>query len=113
MAKWVYFGTLVFNSIRWIQLYDKKNLTFVDCCDKILLNSSWKTLLSSPKAHLITFFKDSFNKTLSKQLTQVRSYICAPSRVLRKDNSDKSIQTKSMGECNTTLSAYTKYRHLE
>ena len=46
MAKWVCFGTLFFNWIRWIQLYDKKNLTFVDCCDKILLNSSWKTLLT-------------------------------------------------------------------
>ena len=32
-------------------------LTFVDCCDKILLNSSGKTLLTSPKARLITFFK--------------------------------------------------------
>ena len=28
------FGTL----IRWIHLYDKKNLTFVDCCDKIVSN---------------------------------------------------------------------------
>ena len=29
-----------FNLIRWIQLCDKKYLTFVDCYDKILLNSS-------------------------------------------------------------------------
>ena len=57
MAKWVYFGPLFFNLIRWIQLCDKKNLTFVDFWDKILLNSSWKTLLSSPKARLITFSK--------------------------------------------------------
>ena len=57
MAKWVYFGHLFFNLICLIQLCDKKNLTFVDCWDKILLNSSWKTLLSSPKAHLITFSK--------------------------------------------------------
>ena len=42
-----------FNSVRWIHLCDKKNLTFFDCCDKILLNSSWKTLLSLPKARLI------------------------------------------------------------
>ena len=28
------------NLIRCIQLFDKKNLTIVDCCDKILLNSS-------------------------------------------------------------------------
>ena len=30
----------IFNLIRWIQLCDKKNLTFVDCCTKMLLNSS-------------------------------------------------------------------------
>ena len=29
-----------FDLIRWIQLCDKKNLTFIDCCSKILLNSS-------------------------------------------------------------------------
>ena len=46
-----------------VSVIDKTNLTLVDCCDKILFNSSWKTLLSSPKARLITFFKtqDSFN----------------------------------------------------
>ena len=57
MAKWVCFGPLFFNLIRLIQLCDKKNLTFVDCWDKMLFNLSWKTLLSSPKACLITFFK--------------------------------------------------------
>ena len=57
MAKWVYFGPLFFNLIRLIQLCDKKNLTFVDCWDKIILNSSWKMLSSSPKARLITFSK--------------------------------------------------------
>ena len=57
MDKWVCFGPFVFNLIRWIQLCDEKNLTFVDCCDKILLNLSWKMLLSSPKARLITFSK--------------------------------------------------------
>ena len=30
------FGTLYCNIIRWIQLCDKKNLAFVDCCDEIL-----------------------------------------------------------------------------
>ena len=40
-----------------IQLCDKKNLTFVDCWDKIILNSSWEMLISSPKARLITFSK--------------------------------------------------------
>ena len=42
MAKSVCFGALFFNLIRWIQLCDKKNLTFIDSCDKIVLNSSWK-----------------------------------------------------------------------
>ena len=36
---------------------DKKNPTFVDCWDKFFVNSSWKMLLSSPKACLIMFFK--------------------------------------------------------
>ena len=48
---------LFFYLIRWIQLYDKKNPTFVDCCDKIWLNSSWKALLDSPKARWIAFSK--------------------------------------------------------
>ena len=62
MAKWVCFG-LVFFQFDWrIQLFDKKNLTFVDCCDKILLNSSWNLLLSSPKTSLITFFKTGLMK---------------------------------------------------
>ena len=52
MAKWVCFGPLLFNLIRWIDLCDKKNRTFVDCCNKILLNLSWKVLLSLPKARL-------------------------------------------------------------
>ena len=34
------FEPYIFNLIRWIQLCDEKNLTFIDCCDKILLNSS-------------------------------------------------------------------------
>ena len=45
------------NSIEWIQLCDKKNLTFVDCCDKIVFNSYCKMLLSLPKARLVTFSK--------------------------------------------------------
>ena len=47
MVRWVCFRPLFFNLIRWIQLGDKKSLQFVDCCDKILLNSSWKTLSKS------------------------------------------------------------------
>ena len=54
-AKWVCFGPLFFNLIRWIQLCDKKNLTFIDRFDKILLNSSWLTLPRLPKAHLKIF----------------------------------------------------------
>ena len=50
------FWNPIFDLIRWIQFSDKKDLIFIDCCDKLLSNSSWKTLLSSPKAHL-TFFK--------------------------------------------------------
>ena len=65
MAKWVCFGPLFFNLIRLIQLCDIKNLTFVDCWDKILLNSSWKTLLSSPKARLITLSKTRSIKFIS------------------------------------------------
>ena len=57
MAKLECFGTLFVILIRLIQLCDKKNLTFAYCCDKILLNSSWKMFLSEPKARLITFFK--------------------------------------------------------
>ena len=34
------FWNLIFNLIRWIQLCDKKNLTFADCFDKMLLNST-------------------------------------------------------------------------
>ena len=58
------FWTFFFNSVCLIQLFDKKNLTFVDYWDKILSNSSWKTL-----------FQDSFNKILSQSLTHDRSYI--------------------------------------
>ena len=46
IAKWVSFGPLFFNIICLIQLCDKRNLTFVDCWDRIILNSSWKMLLS-------------------------------------------------------------------
>ena len=60
IAQWVYF-----NLIHWIQLCDKKNLTFVDCWDKILLNSSWKNVIKLAKGllsniyrtHLTTFYQ--------------------------------------------------------
>ena len=75
MAKWVYFRPLFFNLIRLIQLCDKKNLTFVDCWDRILLNSSWKNVIKLAKGSLNNIFQDSFNKFLSQQLTHDRSYI--------------------------------------
>ena len=52
MTQRVCFGPLLFNLIGWIQLCDKKNLTFVDCWDKILLTSCWKMWLTSPKVRL-------------------------------------------------------------
>ena len=63
------FGTLFFNLIRWIQLCDKKNLTFVDCCDKIL------------KCSLNNIFQDSFDKLLPQKLTHDRSYISLSSLI--------------------------------
>ena len=69
------FAPLFFSPISLIQLCDKKNLTFADSWDEILLNSSWKMLLSSPKARLITFSKTRLIKILSQQLTHDRSYI--------------------------------------
>ena len=70
MTRLVCFGPLFFNSVRLIQLCDKTNLTFVDCWDEILLNSSWKT-----KGSLNNIFQDTFNKILSQQLTDDRSYM--------------------------------------
>ena len=52
MAKWVCFGPLFFNLIRWIQLCDKKDLTFVDYWDKILSKSSWKNVIKLAKGSL-------------------------------------------------------------
>ena len=75
MGKWVCFGALFFNWIPWIKLCDKKNLTFVDCCDKILLNSSWKNVIELAKGSLNNVFQGSFHKTLSQQLTHDRSYM--------------------------------------
>ena len=55
------------NLTRWIQLCDKKNLTFVDCCDK--------NFIKLAKGSFNNIFQDSFNKILSQQLTHDRSYI--------------------------------------
>ena len=75
MAKRVCFGTLFFNVIRCIQLYDQKNLTFVDCCDKIFITLVLKNVIKLAKGLLNNIFQDSFNKILSQQLTHNRSYI--------------------------------------
>ena len=78
MAKRVCFGTLFFNVIRCIQLYDQKNLTFVDCCGKIFNTLVLKNVIKLAKGLLNKIFQDSFNKILSQhsqQLTHNRSYI--------------------------------------
>ena len=58
------FWNFFLNSFCYTQFCDKKNLTFVDCCDKILLNSLPNNI-----------FQDSFNKILSQQLTHDRFYV--------------------------------------
>ena len=50
-------------------------MTFVDCCNKILLNSSRKNVIELAKGSLNNFFQDSFNEILSQQLTHDRSYM--------------------------------------
>ena len=67
MAKPVCFGILFFNLIRWIQLRDKKNLTFVDCPEK--------NVIMLAKGTLNNIFQDTFNKSLSQQLTHDRCYM--------------------------------------
>ena len=68
--------TLIFLSlIRWIQLCDKKNQTFLDCCDKIFIKLALKNVIKLAKGSLDNNFQDSFNKILSQQLTPDRSYM--------------------------------------
>ena len=64
MAKSACIGPLLFNLISWIQLCDKKNLTFIDCCVEFFSNESLNMLL---KAHFITFFKTCL----------IRLYLCS------------------------------------
>ena len=61
MAKWVGFGPLFFNLICWIQLCDKKNLTFVDCWDKIFIKLVLKNVIKLAKGSLNNIFQDSVN----------------------------------------------------
>ena len=76
--KWVYFVPLFFNTIRLIQLCDKKNLTFVDCWDKNYIKLVLKNVIKRASGELNNIFQDSFNIILSQQLTHDRSYIsCA------------------------------------
>ena len=72
MAKWVCFGTSFFTLIHWIQIRDEKNLTFVDCWNKI---SRPENGIKLPKDSLYDSFQDSYYKILSQQLTHARSYI--------------------------------------
>ena len=67
------FWNLIFYLIRCIQLCDKKDLTFVDCCDKMLLNSLRKNVIKLAIGSLNGIFQDSFNKILFQQLTHDRS----------------------------------------
>ena len=64
------FWNLIFYLINWIESCDKRNLTFVDCWDNILLK-----LVLGKKRSLKNIFQDSFYKILSQQLTYDRSYI--------------------------------------
>ena len=57
-AKCVCFGPLFFNLIRWIQLCDKKNLTFVDSCDKKLLKHILKNAIELVIGSLNNIFQD-------------------------------------------------------
>ena len=67
------FWTLFLNLIRWTQLCDKKNLTFVDCCDKKIIEPVLENIIKLAKGSLNNIFQDSFNKILSQQLTHDRS----------------------------------------
>ena len=49
MVKCVSFGTLFFKLIRWIQLCDKKNLSFVDYCDTIFIKLVMKNVIKLAK----------------------------------------------------------------
>ena len=75
MAKWVWIGTLSFNLIRWIQLCDKRNLTFVDSCDKNFIKLILKNVMKLAKGSLNNILQDSFNEISSQQLTHEKSYI--------------------------------------
>ena len=55
-----------FNSICWIQFCDKKNLTFVDCRDRIILNLSWKNIIKLAKGLPNNIFQDLFNSFSNK-----------------------------------------------
>ena len=65
---------LIFYLVRLIQLCDKKNLTFVNCRDKKNIKHVLKNVIELAKGELNYIFQDSFNKILSQQLTQDRSY---------------------------------------
>ena len=51
-----YFFFFFIYLIRWIELCDKKNLTFVDCCDKFLLKLVLKNVIKLAKGSTKTKF---------------------------------------------------------
>ena len=59
-----------FTLFRWIQLCDKKNLTFLDCCDQIFIELVLKN------GSLNNIFQDFFNRILSEQLNHDRYFVC-------------------------------------
>ena len=73
------FLTLIFfHLIRWIQLCEKKNLTFVDCCDEFCIKLVLQNFIKLAEGSLYNIFQDLFSKILSQPLTHDRPYISAP-----------------------------------
>ena len=49
-----------------VKIRDMLDLSWVNCWDKILLNESWKMLLSEPSSKLNNIFQDEFRTILSQ-----------------------------------------------
>ena len=54
---------------------NKKNLTFVDCCDKIFIKLILKNVIKLAKGSPNNIFQNSFYKISSQQLTHDRPYM--------------------------------------
>ena len=92
------FWTLIFQFNCWIQLCDKKNLTFADCCDRILIKLVLKSFIKLAKGSLNNIFQDLFYKILSQQLTHDRSYM------------SKKIARRQENTCNQHFSTFRECR---